>query len=152
MLGCVHGRVKVREMANAQNLVGRDGGQVQFNRRGKGQGAFRADQQMGQVFRSNAGHQGINVITADPPLHRWKAGGDLGCFPPAQSQQRRGDIAKPCGYIGGLEVTGQRAEMQLAAVRQQGIDRVDVLHHTAVADGTRAARIVAGHTPDRSPG
>lgn len=42
----------------------------------------------------------------------------------------------------------QRTEQDLASIRQDGIDPLDIVHHVSVADGARTARIVSGHAPD----
>ena len=41
----------------------------------------------------------------------------------------------------------QRLKMHLAAIRQQAIDSLYIVHHIAVANRSRTAAIIAGHSP-----
>ena len=112
---------------------------------------------MRQVFRTDARHQGIDVVTSHPALDVRVmqvriAGSDFCRFPPAQLQQGFGNLAVVLRDSPGLKIAWDGTEMQLAAIRQQGIDGVDILHHAAVTDGARAAGIIAGHAANSSPG
>ena len=57
----------------------------------------------------------------------------------------------PCRYV-GAQVVGHRAEAVARAVGQDGVDGAHVVGHQPIADGFRAAGVVAGHAADGAAG
>ena len=149
MLGRVHRRVEIGEVADAQQLVRRHRREIEGDGGGEGEGAFRADQQVGQIDRRVAafGDQRVDVVAADPAHQVGEAGGDLRLLAVAEGEQ----VARQPGgaLVQAREVGGQGAEMHRRAVGQDRVDLRHVVAHGAVHDGARATAVVGGHASDR---
>ena len=95
-----------------------------------------------------AGHQGVDVVTADPPEQGGEAARDLVRFTGAERAHAAHEIG--VGPVAGepREVPRDLAEPDRAPVREDRVDGADVVHHVAVADGAGAAGVVACHASD----
>ena len=146
-------RYSVGKVDHAERTVGRQGTQLQREPAHPCQGAFAAHEQVCYVDAAVVGVRAhalrmeyVDVVAADTAQHRWNPALDFFAlaFP---------DCAQPVEQL-----THRRrcrlhlrrgSEARLAAIGQKGIDGVDVVHHVAVGDRARAARIVAGHAAQR---
>ena len=160
MLGRVHAFVEGREMAHAQHLVLGKGLQIQVQFGRKGEGAFRADQKMRQVgvgllavqrrlgpgaLGRAAGHQGIDVVAADPAHQVGEGLADVVALAPADIQKLGDHVLLRGVQLGRGLVVRHFAEAHGAAVHGYGVDGAHVVAHGAVDDGARAAGVVARH-------
>ena len=98
-----------------------------------------------------AGHEGVDVVAADPPEQGGEAACDLVRFAGAQRAHASDQIRMVAVSGDPREVPRHLAEPDRAPARKNRADRVHVVHHVAVADGARAARVVAGHASDGGP-
>ncbi len=117
------------------------------------QRALRADQQVREVGDAVIGVgariltiENVDVVAGDAPQHLRHARDNLVAFAQRDALYALYNLlqAHP------LRRLAQRPEARLAAVGEDRFDRLDVVHHVAVLDRARAARIVAGHPADRA--
>ncbi len=150
MLRGLHRVAERRELADAEHLARLDRVQRQLDRGGECERAFRSDQQPRQVLlpgEARDRRQHLDVVAADAAKLRGKAGGDL-------LRLRRAERAQPLDQFGdagrnvGADIVRQQAELVLRAVGQDGVDRAHIVGHQPVADGLRAAGVVARHAAD----
>ncbi len=134
-------------MADAQGPLAQHRPQLQLDGGGIGQGAFRADQDVGQVHPGIDRVQSIQIVAADPALHAGETRGDLVGFACADGQQALGQ-----GAFGRVvqftEVRRGLAQMDGLAVGHDRVDGQHIVAHGAVTQGAAAAGIVAGHAAD----
>ena len=101
-----------------------------------------------------ARREGVDVVAADPSEQRREASRDLVGLAGAESAHAPDQIevaAVACAVRDTGEVARRLAEPDRAPVGEDRVDGVHVVHHVAVADGARAAGVVAGHAADRGP-
>jgi hypothetical protein len=143
MLGRVHRLVKAREMANAQHLVPRDLLQLQLQAGKKRQRAFRTDQQARDVGLVGL-RDLVDVVTADATQQRRKTAFYLLRLALAELDH----FTHQAGTASLQRTVRRVGEVRAAAVRQDGVDGLHVVHHVAVANRARAATVVAGHAAE----
>ncbi len=144
--GGVHRLVEGREVADPEHLVGRERLQHQLDGGEKRQRALRADQQVGHVV--TAGGDAVDVVTPHPAQELGPARRDLAGL-------ARGDAAQPLDEPAVIrvavhlrEIGRHLGEVPAFAIRHDRIDGTHVVDRVAVADGTRAAAVVAGHAAE----
>ena len=152
VLGRLHRLVKAREMADAEDPVRRDRLKVELDLGEEGEGALRADKEMGHVVALITDH--INVVAADPALHFREAALDLIGLATVQRAHVAHEVAVALGRdiairTVGAKIAGYFGEMRGGAVGEDRVDRADIVHHIAVAQRARAAAVVGGHPADR---
>ena len=142
-----HRAEKGREVAHAERLVPRQRREIEMDALRIRQRAFGTDQQMRHVVAGAAQH--VEVVAADTPQQLGKAVLDLIGFARGDSTDSSYQIEIAPGRIELAEIGRHRAELELAAVGQHGVNRTHVVHHVAVAYRARAAAVVAGHAAER---
>ena len=133
-------------MADAEDAVGRDRLQVQFDLGEEGERAFRADQKLRHVVAGIVDH--VDVVAADPAQQFRETRSDLVGLAAMQRAHRAHQIAIALRPDIRAEIAGHRGEMRRRAVGEDGVDGVHIVHHVAVAQRARAAAIVGGHAAD----
>ena len=91
VLGGFHRFAEAAEMAGADRAAAEQRRQFQFDTRGKSERALRADQHVGEIDVVLAGHQRVEIVTADAALHLGEARGDLVGLARADRQQILGE-------------------------------------------------------------
>src|SRR5438445_654035 len=123
-LGRVHRSVEAREMADAEDPVGRDRLQVQFDLGEEAERPFRADQQMRHVVAAVGDH--VDVVAADPAQQFREAAVDLVGLAAMQGAHVTHQAAIALGHYLLAEIAGHLGEARGAAVGQDRVDRADV--------------------------
>ena len=150
MLRRGHRLVERREVAYPQHAVGGQRLQVELDLGEEPQRALGPDQQMGHVVAA-AGSEGVDVVAADPSEKGGETARDLVGFAGAERAHAPDQIGVVVITREPGEVAGYLGESDRGSARENRADRVYVVHHVAVADGARTARVVAGHAPDGGP-
>ena len=132
MLGGIHRRAEIRELADAEHFARLDGGELEFDARREGQRALTAHQNARQI----AALQTVEIIAADAPQHVGEARCDLRRLARAEIAQQ-GDQRGGVGHV--------RPEAMPRSVGENGVDGLHVVGHQPVADGFRAAGIIRRH-------
>jgi hypothetical protein len=150
MLGGFHRRAESREIDDPEHLRLRQFRQLQGQRTGIGQGALGADQQVGEVDAVVGGIglfaliiENVEIVAGDAAHHARPVRLDLGAVLRGEVLHKGGD-----GAAARAE-PGHRAEIDPFAIGQPGADALHVMHHVAVGDGARAARVIPGHSAQR---
>ena len=147
-----HRLVERGEVAHPEHPVRRQPLQIELDLGEEPQRPLGSDQQVGHVVAAAVGRgQGVDVVAADPPEQIREAARDLVRFPGAERTHAPDEVGVVAVSREPLEVARDLPEPRRAPVRENRVDRVHVVHHVAVADGARAARVVAGHAPDGGP-
>ncbi|MCG3189048.1 MAG: hypothetical protein LKCHEGNO_01291 [Burkholderiaceae bacterium] len=150
VLRAVHRTVEAREVDDAQHLGARQGRELQVERLDEAERALGADEQVRQVDRAvdavrPLAHrlEDIEVVAADAPHHARPARLDVvvARLDEAPNEARGGRRAPA--------QRGQRSGVQRRAVGQPQVHAQHVVHHVAVRDRARAARVVARHAAER---
>ena len=161
-----HRLVEGREVTHPEHAVGRQRLQVELDLGEESERALGSHQQVGHVVAAGhaaghaagrasdhraggtAGHEGVDVVAADPPEQGGEAARDLVGLAGAQRAHAPDEIGVV--FVAGepREIPGDLAEPHRVPVGENCADRVHVVHHVAVADGARAAGVVAGHAAD----
>jgi hypothetical protein len=153
MARAFHRLVQRRKVDHAEHPVRRQRCELQREPARPRERALAADEKMRVVDAAvrrirplalRAAH--VDVVAADTPQHLRHVALDLAALALAdrlQAPQKIGDPRRRRRHL------GLGAEARLGAVRQDRIDGAHVVHHVAVGDRARAARVVAGHAPDR---
>ena len=123
-----HGLLETPEMAGADGAPSQDRRKLQLDPARKRERAFGADQQMGEIDVVAAGHERIEIVTADPALHLRKPPRDFGGITGGDSEKIANEALRHvhAGFA-------QAAEMGRSAVGQDGVDRQNIFAGVAVA-------------------
>jgi hypothetical protein len=149
VLRALHRAVERREVAHAERLVLRERRELQRQALRVRERALRADQQVREVVRpqfwSRAGLHHVDVVALHAAQDLRPPRRDLvGLAAHDRVQLRR---ERAVADRAGRDLVA-RAEAELGAVGEARVDRGHVVHHVAVADRARAARVVARHAAD----
>ena len=148
-----HRLVERGEVTHPEHPVGRQRLKIELDLGEEPEGALGPDQEVGHVVAAAAigRRQGVDVVAADPPEKGRKAARDLVRFTVAERPHAADEVGVVVVAGEPREVARDLAEPRRVPVRENRAHRVHVVHHVAVADGARAARVVAGHAPDGGP-
>ena len=143
-----HRLVEAAEVNGTDRAASEHRRELQFDRGGECQRALRAHQDVREVDVVASRHQRIDVVAADAALNLGKTRRDLIGLTRAEREQiaRQRLERRQRRQVG--QVRRDRAEVRLAAIGQDRIDREDVLAGVAVAQRAPAARVVRGHPAD----
>jgi hypothetical protein len=146
VLGRLHGLVEARKVADSEHAVRRDRLKVELDLGEEGERSLRAHQQVRHVvaFRVDA----VDVVAAHPAQQLWKASLDLGGLTRTETAHALHQVQVTVARGTRIEVSGHIGETGAAAVREQRMDGVHVVHHVAVADGAGTAGVVTRHAAD----
>ena len=152
MLGCRHRRAEGRELADAQRLARLDRPKLQVQRCGEGERPFRPHQQPRQIatpFCPRRRRQTLDVVAAHAPQLVRKPRRDLLRLPRPQRPQPLDQIRRRRRHL-STKIVRHLAKAEPRSIRQQRIDRRDVIRHQPIANGFRPAGIIPRHPADRA--
>ena len=114
--------------------------------------AHAAGRTIGHAASGTAGHEGVDVVPADPSEKGGETARDLVGFAGAERAHAPDQIGVVIVAREPRKIARHLAEPDRGPASENRADRVHVVHHVAVADGARTARIVAGPCPRWSRG
>src|SRR5215469_14036683 len=105
---------------------------------------------MREVDRAPARHEGVDIVAADAAQDARKGRLDFTLLATAEGQEFHDErvFSAAAARIQRCHFT----ELARMAVREKGMNALDVVSHGAVTNGPSAAGIVAGHAADGGPG
>ena len=127
--------IEGREMADAEHPMRRDRLQIEFDLIEKGEGAFRADQQLCHIVAATGAVaiNRINIVAAHPPQHLRKSPGDLVSFAAVQGAHLLHEVAIALGHriaiAIGRQIAGDLAEPGAGSVGEQRVDSAHIMDH-----------------------
>ena len=132
MLGGIHRRAEIRELADAEHFARLDRREFEFHARREGQRALTADENAREIARLQA----IDVVAADATQDVGEACCNL-------RRLARAEIAQQ-GHQ-RCRIVHPRPEQMPRSISENGVDGFHVIGHQPVADGFRAAGIIRRH-------
>ncbi len=149
-----HRAIERRKVDDAERAVRRQRRELQRQLARPRERALAADEQMREVDAAVGGvgplalrMEDVDVVAAHAAQHLRHA---CARSRRARARRSRADASTSARTRGGAPAISRSGPKRaVGAVGEQRVDRLDVVHHVAVGDRARAARVVAGHAAER---
>jgi hypothetical protein len=129
--------MEAAEVAGGDSAATDQRRKLELHPAGEGKRALGSNQKVGQIELVAAGGERVEVVAADPTLNLGKMGIDLVRLRSRQADKIARDLGDR-GILRQIRQIGRRPpEMGAAAVRQDGVNRDDVLAGIAVPERPR---------------